>query len=227
MRGRKRNNSQDGISIYILIWIWLMSRSAIGWRTWTRSIEDAADVFYCCRFFHFVSPTSSHRLVASAELQSLLLHIFILNQLCGKRKKHLQLSNCQYTAGTDETRPPAFVPNPGDDWRMIALYSDVLYMYHTNYGLMISSTFAPVNSSHLIQKMETTSNQPEASADVRGNRCHSRSINNAHFIFGTTVIYRSVSYFYSGHLKKPMHFSDDKKIGRRFIFTEQRCRWKL
>lgn len=147
MRGRKRNNSQDGISIYILIWIWLMSRSAIWWRTWTRSIEDAADVFYCCRFFHFVSPTSSHRLVASAELQSLLLHIFILNQLCGKRKKHLQLSNCQYTAGTDETRPPAFVPNPGDDWRMIALYSDVLYMYHTNYGLMISSTFAPVNSS--------------------------------------------------------------------------------
>lgn len=137
----------SGSSIYILIWIWLMSRSAIWWRTWTRSIEDAADVFYCCRFFHFVSPTSSHRLVASAELQSLLLHIFILNQLCGKRKKLLQLSNCQYTAGTDETRPPAFVPNPGDDWSMIALYSDVLYMYHTNYGLMISSTFAPVNSS--------------------------------------------------------------------------------
>lgn len=74
--------------------------------------------------------------------------------------------------------------------------------------------------------MKTTSNQPEADADVRGNRCHSRSINNADFILGTTVIYRSVSYFYSGHLKKPMHFSDDKNIGQHFRFREQRCKSK-
>lgn len=40
------------------------------------------------------------------------------------------------------------------------------------------------------EKMETTP------PDVSRNRCHSRLINNARFILGTTVIYRSVSYFF-------------------------------
>lgn len=72
-----------------------------------------------------------------------------------------------------------------------------------NSGLMISNTLVPLYSPYLIQrerKSKCQSNwgevQHSSSPDDRRNRCHSPSMNNAHFILGTTVIYRSVSYFF-------------------------------
>lgn len=46
-----------------------------------------------------------------------------------------------------------------------------------------------------------------------------------HILFWVQLLFTGqcpISSGYSGHLKKPMHFSDDKKIGRYFVFTALR-----
>lgn len=86
----------------------------------------------------------------------------------------------------------------GKQNRQVAKFASIAHS-----GLMIRNTLAPLYSPYLIQR-ERKSNcqsnwgevQHSSSPDDRRNRCHSRSINNAHFILGTTVIYRSVSYFF-------------------------------
>lgn len=114
MGGWKHNNSQDGIScISILFWIWLLSRSAIWWRTWTRSVEDAADVFYCCRFFHFLCLPLHHvawlRFSRASKPPATCIH---LKPAVWKKKKHRQLSNCQYTARNWRDPPTRICSRP-------------------------------------------------------------------------------------------------------------------
>lgn len=175
---------------------------------------------WCCRCFLLLQVVflfSVSRFIpspscSSAELQNLLLHV--RKRQCKpavwKKKRRQQLSNCNMQPRSDETRPPVFGPDPGmiQVW---SLFTQMCCTCITNYGWVISSTFAPVNSFHFIQgkkKRRGLLINPRLLLTSEGTDANPAPINNAHFIWGITVIYRSVSCFYSGHLKKPMHFSD-------------------